>query len=384
MDNQSFAKPRNSRHQVLIGCGIGCAVVFLVGFVATLVAVLWLFGPSPLPDPLSFVPDEASGYLVLRFYREDAALFGFLVSMSQESRQKDLENLPASWRPVMQGLQTQSQDPRAFFSMVMPACFGLGYVYQPDAEEGDVDQVVAGFGLNAFGKILRSLPQLMQVPDAPAEVFRGQKIQSFDSRTFMASAPSGLLFSSHKSLIKEAIQKLTAGKKVKLANPSLLSLSQGLKERVIFTACLTNENGALMHLVEEEEVEQSVEEPGQGEETGEQEPEGSQGEETPEEPPNRDPLKAVALEGVLGASCQAWLATSDVLEGTLRVLCTDSETVAAVSQSMGQVAESWRKDLESRGASLVVEEESLESEWKAQVRVGGLQAWLSTGGNHGQ
>ncbi len=196
--------------KVLIGCGIGCAVLILVAILGVSFGTMWFFTPGEQVATDAIVDDSSLGVVRLHELAEDPGtqqlLARVLERINEAGREQQREELPPSLRWISD-FQAQQSD-TAGVNMLIPKEMTIAY---EEAEDGSgVDFVVAA-NPRTMVRMFKTMLSLISRGDESGEVrsdYRGHSAYTLEEGAHLAFVRSTLLFASSRRALERAIDRV--------------------------------------------------------------------------------------------------------------------------------------------------------------------------------
>lgn len=199
--------------KVLIGCGIGCAVLILAVVFAVAFGTLWVFTPGQQAATDAIADDSSLGVVRLHELADDEGtqeLFTrVLARVDEVSRERQREELPDGLR-WLSDLQAQQSNP-AGLNMLIPKEMTVAFEQAADGE--GVDWVVA-FNPRTMVRALKAILSLASRGDEDPQL-RSQYLEHdtyrFEEDAHLAFVGSTVLFASSRIALERAIDRIESG-----------------------------------------------------------------------------------------------------------------------------------------------------------------------------
>ncbi|MEM9596660.1 MAG: hypothetical protein AAGD06_20495 [Acidobacteriota bacterium] len=195
----------------LIGCGLGCVGLLVVGLLAAMVGGFWFLRPGT-QHPTAVAEGPGSiGVIRLHDVGEDPGakeMMTYLVQTLQDvDRRHKKEQLPESMR-WLADLQGQEQGTGGL-EMLLPREATLAF--EPRGADADPAWVLA-LNIRAMARPLRLLWKTMARGESGEEqTHLGQQIVALDGETWSAFYDSTLLVSDHLPSLRAALDRIATG-----------------------------------------------------------------------------------------------------------------------------------------------------------------------------
>ena len=198
--------------KILIGCGIGCAVMILVSVLGVAFGTMWLFTPGEQLATDVIVDEDSLG--VVRFHElaEDPGtqelLTQVLLSVDEINRQRQREELPESMKWISD-LQSGQSNP-AGLKMLIPKEMTIAYEESEDGE--GIDYVVA-LNPRTMVRMFKSMFSLMSRSDDNdvRSDYRGHDVYELGGDGHLGFVSSTVVFASSRRALERAVDRIEAG-----------------------------------------------------------------------------------------------------------------------------------------------------------------------------
>lgn len=207
MNSSRDQKQRSVMTTVLIGCGIGCGALAIVGVIGALIGGVWAFSPGQQRAAASIVSDDSLGSIHVEDLAKDAGVRSMLTEAfrrwDEVNRRRQAEMLPENmrWLSRMQGQSNPT---------------GMGFMIPREiviaVEEGDGEPMISA-AIN-FRAMVRPFRWMVLAAagqeDEILEIYRDYEIVG-DDTVVMAFADSTLLVADRRKSLRLAIDRMEDG-----------------------------------------------------------------------------------------------------------------------------------------------------------------------------
>jgi hypothetical protein len=239
--------------RILIGCGIGCAALLVLGIGSCVTFVVWINQPGELLQPDRLVGGDTSGYVEVTLRLEDPGtrqVVDKILGLMRELRESNRAPLPRGLNDWLIGFQSRrdEQQIREMFPMV------LAWGVRPGEGEAD-DLHLFALSLEKHGNRMRFVDWLlglfMGFAD-PIEVHShdGEKLYHVPGEMTFFLRGSTVFFTSDLETATRAVDRLGRPTSPGVGPTEVQELLLELPEGAPLRGAVGNENGELQRLWE--------------------------------------------------------------------------------------------------------------------------------------
>lgn len=207
----------------LVGCGLGCGVLLILGIVAAVGAALWVFRPGTQHETATVVAEESVATLRLEDVGRDQGTQEFLThainTFNEANRQIRRENMPENMR-WLSDLGNQDANP-AGMNMFFPRDLTLSFE-ERDPEElaamgnpGTVDDlaIVGAVNFRSFVRPIRMIFEFAAERDETARIrpHGEHRLLGLERNAWICFVDGTLYFSGSPSALEAALDRLDRG-----------------------------------------------------------------------------------------------------------------------------------------------------------------------------
>lgn len=241
--------------RILIGCGVGCLGVVIIGMASCIGFMFWMNQPGELIEPELLMGSETTAHVEWTLRLEDPGTQEFverLLERSQQESASDLEGVPPvvrSWITRMQGHQNEKE-----LHEIFPVA--VAWTAHPGQDPED-DVHLFTVSIEKLGNKLVFADWMMGLTLPRSDEVgvinhQGEKIYDLDLNRRNSVAlfirSNNIFFASDVETAKRAVERLTLADRSGRSGGSVGTLLAGLSGDGQLRGALTNEHGELHRL----------------------------------------------------------------------------------------------------------------------------------------
>jgi hypothetical protein len=239
--------------RILIGCGIGCAALLVLGIGSCVTFVVWINQPGELLQPDRLVGGDTSGYVEVTLRLEDPGtrqVVEKILGLMRELRENNRSPLPSGLNDWLIGFQSRRDEQKIREMFPMVVAWGV----RPGTGEAE-DLHLFAVSLEKHGNRLRFADWLLGLFmrfAEPIEVVShdGERLYHVPGEMTFFMRGSTIFFTSDVETATRAVDRLRGPRSPGAGPTEVQKLLLDLPEEAPLRGAIGNENGELQRLWE--------------------------------------------------------------------------------------------------------------------------------------